>query len=407
MRPLSRLLLTLLLGAVFVGGPARGDTGAPAADHSTEAIIAPPPPTDRAVHPVTVAAGDDANLVAPDWPSVWANWDYSPDGGTTWIRVENDYFFSLAHGSTLHIQHTPPVMDGYLFRVYLDGSVGIFQSDPGRLTVAAPAGTSQLVNLSARAWVGDGANALFAGFVVAGNGAKGLLLRGVGPTLSEFGVNGVLQNPRLTLYDSASRPLDSNARWTDLPVPVVQKVAASVGAFALPMTSTDASLIWGVAAGPYTIQVNSNSGESGVALAEIYDSETWTSTRLVNLSARAYVGTGGNILIAGLVVGGSGQKTLLIRGLGPALAKLGVPGPLSRTTLGVYDSTGRLVASNSGWGSSPIYAAAFARVGAFALDANSADSALIVTVPAGAYTVQLSGDSGATGVGLIEVYEMQ
>jgi sugar lactone lactonase YvrE len=129
--------------------------------------------------------------------------------------------------------------------------------------------------------------------------------------------------------------------------------------------------------------------------------------RLVNLSTRAQVGTGANILIPGFVVAGPGMETLLIRADGPSLIQFGVTGVLSTPSLNVFDSSGNLLASNTGWNNSdPRLAAAAASVGAFPFAAGSADCALILTLPAGGYTAQVSGVGGTTGVALAEVYEM-
>jgi hypothetical protein len=134
-----------------------------------------------------------------------------------------------------------------------------------------------------------------------------------------------------------------------------------------------------------------------------------STARLVNASVRAQVGTGGNILITGFVISGTGTETLLIRGDGPALAKFGVTGALDQPSLGVFDSAGTLIASNTGWSTSStpaLIASTSGSVGAFALAPGSADCALIVNLPAGAYTAQVSGIDNAAGVALAEIYEV-
>jgi hypothetical protein len=145
-----------------------------------------------------------------------------------------------------------------------------------------------------------------------------------------------------------------------------------------------------------------------VGLAEIYDADAGTSTsRLVNLSSRASVGTVGNILIAGFVITGNVPERVLIRGIGPALAQFGVPGALATPQLVLFDSNNDALQSNSGWGGGPGLSQTFARVGAFALGAGSADAAILVTLPPGAYTAELTGANGSSGVGLAEIYEAQ
>ena len=154
--------------------------------------------------------------------------------------------------------------------------------------------------------------------------------------------------------------------------------------------------------------------DGGVALAEVYDatpagSFSSTSPHLINVSARVEVGTGGNILIAGFVVGGSTAKTVLIRASGPALIPFNVGGTLHDPKLELFSTApaSALLASNSGWGASPQIAAVAASVGAFSWG-NSAtmDSAILVTLPPGPYTANVSGASGDSGVALVEIYDV-
>ena len=136
-----------------------------------------------------------------------------------------------------------------------------------------------------------------------------------------------------------------------------------------------------------------------MALAEVYDATppgTYNPSlpRLVNVSARALVGSGGDILIAGFVVGGSTSKTVLIRASGPALAAFGVAGFLPDPVLTLYGSAagGAPLALNSGWGGSGAIASAAVLGRRIPLaNASSADSALVVTLAPGAYTAQVAG----------------
>jgi len=126
----------------------------------------------------------------------------------------------------------------------------------------------------------------------------------------------------------------------------------------------------------------------------------------VNVSARGDVGAGASSLIAGFVVAGATSETLLIRGIGPGLGTFGVAGPLAAPQLAVFGTRGNLIASNTGWGGTAALVAAFGQVGAFPLAASSADDALIVTLPPGAYTAQVTGAAGGTGIALLEVYDL-
>jgi hypothetical protein len=191
--------------------------------------------------------------------------------------------------------------------------------------------------------------------------------------------------------------------------PALATTFASVGAFAFPAGSKDAALI-NPANGAFTVQAK-GAGE-GTILVEAYDVRSGTERRLVNLSARNFVGTGSDILIAGFAIAGTGTKQVLIRAVGPALTAFGVPGALADPRLEVFDGTGRSLAVNDNWGTAVgsatlATAATFSAVGAFPLTAGSRDAALLLTLNAGAsYTVQVAGVSNATGEALVEVYEV-
>jgi len=292
-------------------------------------------------------------------------------------------------------------------------SNGISVTNPvGTLTVSTNA---WLINLSARANAETGANQLIAGFITTGTANKSLLIRGDGPALGEFGVADFLPDPQLTLV-SGSTTVATTTSWSASLNPVF----AQVGAFSLTAGSRDTVLLESLAPGAYTAQVVSQTTNNGVALAEVYDADAGAPTnRLINISARACVGTGANILIGGFVIGGNTPQTVIIRGDGPSLAGFGLLGALTSTTLTLSNCYGA-IATNSGWGNAPVAgpaatgsitvqpltAALSTKVGAFALTAGSNDSAMVATLPPGAYTAQVSGASGSTGIALMEIYEL-
>ncbi len=275
------------------------------------------------------------------------------------------------------------------------------------VSATAPPSAGRIVNLSARANVGTGGSILIAGFAIEGTGSKEVVLRGIGPTLgaAPYNVAGALATPQLTLVSSAGATLATDAAWGGSAA--LAGAFSSVGAFALPAASADSAVEESLPAGPFTSQVAGVNASTGVALAEIYDADLGaTSSSLVNISARAYVGTGADILIAGFAIEGSQPVTLLLRGVGPTLgsAPYNVSGVLAQPEITLFDSSGASIQSNAGWASSPTLSAAFSQAGAFALAQGSADAAMIATLPAGSYTLQLSGINGSTGVGLVEVY---
>jgi hypothetical protein len=271
------------------------------------------------------------------------------------------------------------------------------------------ANPAHLINISTRAQVGTGSNILIPGFVIAGSGTETLLIRADGPALTAFGVPGVLEQPSLSVFDNTGNVVASNTGWgNDSNPDQIASAAATVGAFALAPGSADCALIANLPAGAYTVEISGVNNSTGIALAEVYEVASG-ATSIVNISIRGQVGTDSGIIITGFVVAGRGSEQLLVRADGPALSAFGVSGALSQPSLNVFDGTGNVVASNTGWGTSPdqaLIASAAVSVGAFALASGSADSAQIVSLSPGAYTMQVSGVNNTTGIALAEVYNM-
>ena len=294
----------------------------------------------------------------------------------------------------------------------LTNASGTLTSSPATLAVSSTQDVGRLVNLSCRTTAGSSSSTLIAGFAVGPGGVTGsetVLIRASGPALDEFAVQGTLPDPTLTLF-SGTTALGTDYGWAGNAQ--VASAAASVGAFAWTnANSLDSALLESLSVGAYTAQVSGKSGDSGVALAEVYDttpeaSVTPTSPRLTNLSARSNVGTDANLLIAGFVIGGSTSKTVLIRASGPALVPFNVSGTLADPELQIFSGT-TVIGTNAGWGGNAEIAKVAASVGAFAWTSpTSADSALLITLPPGAYTAQVSGVTGDTGIALVEVYDV-
>ena len=402
-----------------------------------------------AASPITVQAVQTASGALVTWASVEGGVYLveSSANDSTWITVASN----VASGGASTSLATTTAQAYY--RVTLTALATYDSSGSGSVTAIAgdgvgqlvgSTGTAKLTNLSARAYVGTGSNILIAGFGVSGAGDKQLVLRGVGPDMGPtFDISDFLDDAQLTLFDgggfagenNVAEVIAANNGWANLPTlgnspasVVVSNASAtlmnSVGAFPYQANSLDAAIVATAPAGNYSAQVSGlGASPAGVALAEIYDADTGTSTaRLTNISARASVGTGFNVLIGGFGVSGSASETVLIRGIGPGLSsKFGLSGTLANPVLQLFDSVGggNVIASNSGWGSAPTpgpstvpatvqpaTATLMTAVGAYALTANSTDAAMVVTLPPGNYTVQLSGVDGTTGIGAVEIYEV-
>jgi hypothetical protein len=184
----------------------------------------------------------------------------------------------------------------------------------------------------------------------------------------------------------------------------------------LPNTSSeDAVVLATLPPGLYTVQASAapnSANASGVVLIEVYDvtAAGTAGPKASNVSTRGTVGTGGDILIAGFVVNGTASRRMLIRGAGPTLSRLNVPGVLADPQLKLIDqATGAVIRTNDDWSTgldAGVIASAATAAGAFPFASGSKDAAMIVMLPPGAYTVQLSGANNGTGVGIVEVYDV-
>jgi len=289
-------------------------------------------------------------------------------------------------------------------------SRGTVTSFSGFGSDASALAAQRLVNLSARAGTGTGAQVAILGFVISGTQAKTVLVRAIGPGLRGFGVPTALASPRLELY-RGSAVIASNTGWSS-GSNTADIIAATTrsGAFPLTAGSADSVVLTSLQPGAYTAIASSATATSGPALVEVYELPGEAlAQRLVNLSARAVAGTGDDAFIAGLVVSGTVPKRVLIRAAGPALAQFGVTNVLARPELTLRGASGTVVAQNAGWSTSPdavAIAEAAISTGAFAFGATSLDAALIVNLAPGSYTAQVTGANSTTGTALVEVYEL-
>ena len=199
---------------------------------------------------------------------------------------------------------------------------------------------------------------------------------------------------------------------SEAPTTATTNLMNSLGAYQIAPGSGDTAMVLTMPAGNNTAQISGVGSTTGVALCEIYDADLTTPTaRLINISARADVGTGNNILIGGFAISGTTAETVLIRAVGPGLNDL-LPGvfPLSavlnQPVLTILDGTGAAIYSNTVWGGDPTIAATFGTTGAFSLNPAHADSAQLISLPPGNYTAQVSGLNSGVGIALCEIYEV-
>lgn len=260
----------------------------------------------------------------------------------------------------------------------------------------------RLVNLSTRARTGTGASTTIAGFVTGTTGES--LLRGIGPGLEPFGVSAFQPDPTIALYSAGEAdPFATNQNWTN--TAGVADAATRYGAFALRSVDADAALLQTLEPGAYTFSTTgTDTSVQGVVLSEVYHEN------LVNLSTRAAVGSGDDVVIAGFVLQGPRPVNVLVRGVGPGLNDFGVTGTLANPRITLLRQTGegaQTVATNQGWqqdDQSSLAIGAARAAGAFPLESGSADAALLRTLDPGTYTVVLESSDNTTGVALVEVY---
>jgi hypothetical protein len=250
--------------------------------------------------------------------------------------------------------------------------------------------------------------------VIGGTTPKNVLVRAVGSALADFGVAGALADPELRIVDGSGRIVAQNDNWeASADAGQFSTQFARLGAFQFKSGSRDAAVLATLPPGNYTAQVSGVGGTTGVALVEAYDADADAATartrHLINIATRGQVGTGSDVLIAGLVVSGPGPRTYLIRAVGPTLANFGVAGPIDDPFLQIYRGE-TLLRENDDWDSptaaQPALRDAATKAGAFPLQVRR-DAAMLITLQPGTYTAKVSGFNGATGVGLIEIYEIQ
>ncbi|MDB6092689.1 MAG: hypothetical protein JWM32_251 [Verrucomicrobia bacterium] len=272
--------------------------------------------------------------------------------------------------------------------------------------------TDRLVNLSTRGLVGDGEKAMFAGFVISGAQPKSVLIRATGPTLADYGLAGIVDNPVLKIFRGTTEILGNDDWETFSDVAQLSSTVTRVGAFAQKAGSKDAALTATLAPGVYSAQVTRAAGSSiGVALVEIYDAAVSPGSeeqKVINISTRGEVGTGERMMFAGFVVSGNSPKKVLIRAVGPTLANYGVGNLLLNPQVKLYQGD-TVVATNDNWedaGNAGVISTAAAQVGGFPLVPGSKDAALLLTLAPGLYSAQVSGVDATTGIVLLEVYEV-
>lgn len=268
------------------------------------------------------------------------------------------------------------------------------------LTLVLYPGDERALNISTRGNVQPGSGVLIAGFIISGNDPQDIILRAIGPSLKVGGesVPGRLANPTLELYASSGFTfIASNDDWQSDP-----QSSDVIASGLAPTNPLEAALFRSLAPGEYTVVVSGVNDTTGLALAEVYDLSGGGTSRLANISTRGEVGTGDDVLIGGVIIGGTSPfSRMVIRGIGPSILSL-FTDTLQDPQLDLYDADGMVISSNDNWKDTQeaeIMASGLA-------PADDRESAISIELSPGAYTVILSGVGGTTGVGLVEAYNL-
>ncbi|HJU11963.1 MAG TPA: hypothetical protein VJ728_13855 [Candidatus Binataceae bacterium] len=257
--------------------------------------------------------------------------------------------------------------------------------------------TGEPLNISTRLNVLTADNVLIGGFVITGSGPKKLLILGVGPSLSAYGIANPLNDPTLELH-SGNSIIASNDNWKDTQQNDIEATTLQ------PSNDAESAILITLNPGAYTAILAGKSGGVGVGLVEVYDLDPEGESQLGNISTRGFVSTGDNVMIGGFIIGGSanGPGRLILRGIGPSLSAFGISGALQDPTLEVHDANGATIGTNDNWQDSQ--SSQIAAEGLAPTDPR--ESAILMVLPSGAYTVILRGANNSTGVGLVEAYNV-
>lgn len=285
------------------------------------------------------------------------------------------------------------VADGTCTITFNQAGNSSYAASNARTSFTVQADPPRLANIATRMQVLTGSDVMIGGFIIGGSSTKTVVVRARGPSLTQAGVPGALQNPQLQLFQGQT-VIASNDDWGS----ATNAAAISASGFA-PSQTAEAAILINLAPGAYTAIVSGVGGTTGVGIVEVFEVDA-TAVPLRNIATRGQVLTGSNVLIGGFIVQGSGTQQVVIRARGPSLTQAGVPGALPNPQLQIFQGQ-TVIASNDDWQTNA-NAAAISASG-FA-PSQVAEAAVLITLGPGAYTAIVSGVGGATGVGIVEVF---
>ncbi|HVF73348.1 MAG TPA: Calx-beta domain-containing protein [Chthoniobacterales bacterium] len=279
---------------------------------------------------------------------------------------------------------------------------------PGGSPTATPTPAPGLVgNVSTRLPVGTGENVLIEGFIVLGpdGSTKKIMVRALGPFLTQFGINDALANPTLEIRDGTNTVVATNNDWRNTQVGgiITSDQAAEIeGSGLAPTNDFESAIIANLVPGSYTAVVRGVSDTVGTGIVDAYDLSPASPARLANVATRGLIRPGDQLMIAGFITQ-SGDVRAVLRAIGPSLSGFGINNALPDTTLQLRDVNGAMVRENDDWESDQ--KSELESTGLQPGDPREA--ALVVTLAPGQYTAQVRGKPETTGIGVVELYFLQ
>ncbi len=405
------------ISATSVAGTTNG------ADFTVTTLPPTPTPTPTPPTVVTLAATSITMTGAT------LNGTVNPRGSDTTFHF--DYGLTDSYGSTTTatdlgsgtavIKVASPVsglVSGtlYHFRISATNPAGTTNGTDFTVTTAMSTPTptptpaeSKPLNISTRVDAQTGDEVLIGGFIITGGTTpKKVIIRAIGPSLGNANppVAGAMADPVLELHEPDGTVV-TNDNWKDNQESEIEATGVA------PTNDLESAIVATLppynpavpGSGAYTAIVSGKNNTTGVALVEVYDlDDPSVPTLLANISTRGLVQTGDNAMIGGFIIGsGANQGQVLVRAIGPSLAGMDVSDPLEDPNLTLYNDQGIAIATNDNWQTdqeSEIAATGLAPT-------DTRESAILSTLPAGAFTAIVRGNNNTTGVALVEVYYIQ
>ena len=361
-------------------------------------------PAGRSLHTAVWTGSEMIVWGGDDFPNYFHTGGRYNPGTDTWTAT------SLTHAPSARHYHTA-VWTGSEMIVWGGRGPNNVLNTGGRYCAnVAP----QLGNISTRAFVQTGDNVVIGGFIVQGTQAKRVLIRAIGPELTQHGIPNALANPTLELRNGTGALIAANNNWATtiiggiITANQVRDIQASGYA---PSEALESAIIADLPPGNYTVIMRGLNNMTGVGLVEVYALSRDASSILGNISTRAFVQTDDNVMIGGFIVAGTQPRRVIVRAIGPSLIQYGVPNVMVNPTLELHDGTGALIASNDNW-LTTIIGGIITTNQVRQIQASGhaprdgRESAIIAALPAGNYTAIVRGVNNMTGVALVEVYDL-